>query len=291
MAAEEHALTSTEYIKHHLTNMTYGKMPDGTWKLAETAEEAHSMGFTAIHLDSMGWSIGLGIVFCLLFWMVAKAANAGIPSKFQAAIEMIIEFVDSSVRDTFHGKSRLIAPLALTIFVWIFLMNTMDLIPVDFIPYTAQLIGAHVFGMDPHHVYFKIVPTTDPNVTLGMALSVFALTIFYSIREKGLVGFGAEFALNPFNPSNPFLKALLIPVNILLELVTFIARPISLALRLFGNMYAGELIFILIALLPFWIQWALSVPWAIFHILVITLQAFIFMMLTIVYMSMASEKH
>ena len=291
MAAEEHTLTSSEYIQHHLTNMTYGKSPDGTWKLAETAEEAKEMGFTAIHLDSMGWSIGLGIVFCLLFWMVAKAANAGIPSKFQAAIEMIIEFVDSSVRDTFHGKSRLIAPLALTIFVWIFLMNTMDLIPVDFIPYTAQLIGAHVFGMDPHHVYFKIVPTTDPNVTLGMALSVFALTIFYSIREKGLVGFGAEFALNPFNPSNPFLKALLIPVNILLELVTFIARPISLALRLFGNMYAGELIFILIALLPFWVQWALSVPWAIFHILVITLQAFIFMMLTIVYMSMASEKH
>ena len=291
MAAEEHTLTSSEYIQHHLTNMTYGKMPDGSWKLAETAAEAKEMGFTAIHLDSMGWSIGLGVIFCLLFWMVAKAANAGIPSKFQSAIEMIIEFVDSSVRDTFHGKSRVIAPLALTIFVWIFLMNLMDLVPVDFIPYTAQLIGAHVFGMDPHHVYFKIVPTTDPNVTLGMALSVFALTIFYSIREKGLVGFGAEFALNPFNPSNPLLKALLIPVNILLELVTFIARPISLALRLFGNMYAGELIFILIALLPFWVQWALSVPWAIFHILVITLQAFIFMMLTIVYLSMASEKH
>ena len=291
MAAEEHTLTSSEYIQHHLTNMTYSKMPDGTWKLAETAAEAKDMGFTAIHLDSMGWSIGLGLIFCLLFWIVAKAANAGIPGKFQSAIEMIIEFVDSSVRDTFHGKSRLIAPLALTIFVWIFLMNLMDLIPVDFIPYTAQLIGAHVFGMDPHHVYFKIVPTTDPNVTLGMALSVFALTIFYSIREKGLVGFGAEFALNPFNPSNPLLKALLIPVNILLELVTFIARPISLALRLFGNMYAGELIFILIALLPFWVQWALSVPWAIFHILIITLQAFIFMMLTIVYMSMATEKH
>ena len=291
MAAEEHTLTSSEYIQHHLTNMTYGKMPDGSWKLAETAAEAKEMGFTAIHLDSMGWSIGLGVIFCLLFWMVAKAANAGIPSKFQSAIEMIIEFVDSSVRDTFHGKSRVIAPLALTIFVWIFLMNLMDLVPVDFIPYTAQLIGAHVFGMDPHHVYFKIVPTTDPNVTLGMALSVFALTIFYSIREKGLVGFGAEFALNPFNPSNPLLKALLIPVYILLELVTFIARPISLALRLFGNMYAGELIFILIALLPFWVQWALSVPWAIFHILIITLQAFIFMMLTIVYMSMATEKH
>ena len=291
MAAEEHALTSTEYIKHHLTNMTYGKMPDGTWKLAESGAEAHQMGFTAIHLDSMGWSIGLGLIFCLLFWSVAKAANAGVPTKFQSAIEMMIEFVDSSVRDTFHGKSRLIAPLALTIFVWIFLMNLMDLVPVDFIPHLATLIGSNVFGMDPHSVYFKIVPTTDPNVTVGMSLSVFALIIFYSIREKGVSGFVGELALNPFNPKNPIAKALLIPFNLLLELVTFLARPISLALRLFGNMYAGELIFILIALLPFWIQWALSVPWAIFHILIITLQAFIFMMLTIVYLSMASEKH
>ena len=291
MAAEEHALTSTEYIKHHLTNMTYGKMPDGSWKLAETAEEAQQMGFTAIHLDSMGWSITLGVIFCLLFWIVAKAANSGVPTKFQSAIEMIIEFVDSSVRDTFHGKSRLIAPLALTIFVWIFLMNLMDLMPVDFIPHLATLIGSNVFGMDPHSVYFKIVPTTDPNITLGMSLSVFALIIFYSIREKGLSGFVGELALNPFNPKNPIAKALLIPFNLLLELVTFLARPISLALRLFGNMYAGELIFILIALLPFWIQWALSVPWAIFHILIITLQAFIFMMLTIVYLSKASEKH
>jgi F-type H+-transporting ATPase subunit a len=145
--------------------------------------------------------------------------------------------------------------------------------------------------MDPHHVYQKVVPTTDPNITLGMSLSVFVLILFYSIREKGIGGFVGELALNPFNPSNPVAKALLIPVNLILELVTFLARPVSLALRLFGNMYAGELIFILIALLPFYIQWALSVPWAIFHILVITLQAFIFMMLTIVYLSMASEKH
>ncbi|WLF84440.1 F0F1 ATP synthase subunit A [Moraxella sp. ZY210820] len=290
MAAEEHTLTSTEYIKHHLTNMTYGKMPDGTWKLAETAEEAQQMGFTAIHLDSMGWSIGLGLIFCLMFWCVAKAANSGVPTKFQAMVEMIVEFVDSNVRDTFHGKSRLIAPLSLTIFVWIFLMNLMDLIPVDWIPYAAQQIGG-MMGMDPHHVYFKIVPSTDPNITLGMSLSVFALILFYSIREKGVGGFVGELALNPFNPKNPALKALFIPINLILELVTFLARPISLALRLFGNMYAGELIFILIALLPFWIQWTLSVPWAIFHILVITLQAFIFMMLTIVYLSMASEKH
>lgn len=291
MAAEEHALTSTEYIKHHLTNMTYGQMPDGSWKLAENAKEAQEMGFTAIHLDSMGWSIGLGIIFCTLFWIAARFAKAGVPGKFQSAIEMIVEFVDSSVRDTFHGKSRLIAPLALTIFVWIFLMNLMDLIPVDFVPVLAAIIGEHVFGMDPHHVYFKIVPTTDPNITLGMSLSVFALILFYSVREKGVSGFVGELALNPFNPSNPIAKAILIPVNLVLELVTFLARPVSLALRLFGNMYAGELIFILIALLPFWIQWALSVPWAIFHILVITLQAFIFMMLTIVYLSMASEKH
>ncbi|XID74875.1 F0F1 ATP synthase subunit A [Alkanindiges sp. WGS2144] len=289
--AEEHALTSTEYIKHHLTNWTYGKMPDGTWKVAETGAEAQQMGFNAIHLDSMLWSIGLGIIFCLIFWLAARRANAGVPSKFQTTIEIMIEFVDTSVRETFHGKSRLIAPLALTIFVWIFLMNLMDLMPIDFIPQLAANIGASVFGMDPHHVYFKIVPTTDPNITLGMSLSVFALIIFYSLREKGIGGFVGELALNPFNPKNPVLKALFIPVNLILELVTFLARPVSLALRLFGNMYAGELIFILIALLPFWIQWALSVPWAIFHILIITLQAFIFMMLTIVYLSMASEKH
>lgn len=289
--AEEHALTSTEYIKHHLTNWTYGKMPDGTWKVAENGTEAQQMGFNAIHLDSMLWSVTLGIIFCLMFWLAARRANTGVPGKFQSAIEMVIEFVDTSVRETFHGKSRLIAPLALTIFVWILLMNTMDLIPVDFIPQLAAMVGSNVFGMDPHHVYFKVVPTTDPNITLGMSLSVFALIIFYSLREKGIGGFVGELVLNPFNPKNPVLKVIFIPINLILELVTFLARPISLALRLFGNMYAGELIFILIALLPFWIQWALSVPWAIFHILVITLQAFIFMMLTIVYLSMASEKH
>ncbi|RYZ91113.1 MAG: F0F1 ATP synthase subunit A [Moraxellaceae bacterium] len=302
--AEEHALTSTEYIKHHLTNWTYGKMPDGTWKVAETGAEAQQMGFNAVHLDSMLWSVTLGVIFCFVFWLAARSAQAGVPGKFQSAIEMVIEFVDTSVRETFHGKSRLIAPLALTIFVWILLMNTMDLIPVDFIPQIAAMIGSSVFGVDPHHVYFKVVPTTDPNITLGMSLSVFALIIFYSIREKGLGGFAGELSLNPFNPlplwqsKKPFVKLIsivLIPLtmlfNLVLELVTFLARPVSLALRLFGNMYAGELIFILIALLPFWIQWALSVPWAIFHILVITLQAFIFMMLTIVYLSMASEKH
>lgn len=288
---------SAEYIKHHLTNLTYGELPAGyvrhgehgqevlteaTWTVAHNGDEAHAMGFKAIHLDSMGWSIGLGLIFCLIFRMVAKKATSGVPGGLQNFIETIVEFVDTNVRDTFHGKSSLIAPLALTIFCWIFLMNFMDLIPVDFIPAAAQALGLH---------YMKVVPSTDPNITLGMSISVFLLVLFYSIKMKGVGGFAGELALNPFNPSNPVLKAFFIPINLILEGVTLIAKPVSLGLRLFGNMYAGELIFILIALLPFGLQWMLSVPWAIFHILVITLQAFIFMMLTIVYLSMASEHH
>lgn len=288
---------SSEYIKHHLTNLTYGELPVGyvrhgehgqetlteaTWTLAHSGDEAKAMGFKAIHLDSMGWSIGLGLIFCLIFRAVAKKATSGVPGGLQNFIETIVEFVDTNVRDTFHGTSSLIAPLALTIFCWIFLMNFMDLIPVDFIPTAAQAMGLH---------YMKVVPSTDPNITLGMSISVFLLVLFYSIKMKGVSGFAGELALNPFNPANPVLKAFFIPINLILEGVTLIAKPVSLGLRLFGNMYAGELIFILIALLPFGLQWMLSVPWAIFHILVITLQAFIFMMLTIVYLSMASEHH
>jgi F-type H+-transporting ATPase subunit a len=167
-------------------------------------------------------------------------------------------------------------------------MNFMDLLPVDYLPVIAQKIGG-LLGHNPHHVYMKVVPSTDPNVTLGMSFSVFALIIFYSIKEKGFGGFIGELTLHPFSAKNPIAKILLIPVNFILEFVTLIAKPISLGLRLFGNMYAGELIFVLIALMPFWIQWVLSVPWAIFHILVITLQAFVFMMLTIVYLSLASQ--
>jgi F-type H+-transporting ATPase subunit a len=290
--AEQQTLTSSEYISHHLTHLTYGKSPvTGEWGLAHNAAEAKAMGFNAIHLDSMGWSIALGLIFCTLFWLVARRATAGVPGKLQAAIEVIVEFVDTSVRDTYHGTSKLIAPLALTIFVWIFLMNFMDLIPVDFLPMTAQWIASTFFGADPHHVFMKVVPTTDLNVTLGMALAVFVLIIFYSIKEKGVGGFVGELTLQPFSTKNKLIQLILIPINFALEVVVFIARPISLALRLFGNMYAGELIFILICLLPWWMQWTLSVPWAIFHILIISLQAFIFMMLTIVYLSMASEKH
>ena len=175
-------------------------------------------------------------------------------------------------------------------------MNLMDLIPVDWIPYAAQIVGSNVFGLDPRHVYFKIVPSTDPNITLGMALGVFLLIIGFGLKYKGIGGFIAEFTLHPFSAKNPILQAILIPINLVLEIVTLLAKPISLGLRLFGNMYAGELIFILIALMymadSFFIK-GLAVPlhlaWAIFHILVITLQAFVFMMLTIVYLSLISQ--
>lgn len=285
MAAEQ---TSSDYIAHHLTNWKYGQLPDGTWTVAHTAEEANVMGFHAIHIDSLIWSIGLGIFFCTLFYLVGRRATAGVPTKLQAFVELIVEFVDNSVREAYNGKSRLIAPLALTIFVWIFLMNLMDLIPIDFIPKLAQWIGG-LMGHDPHHVYMKIVPSTDPNITLGMGLCVFLLIIGVGLKEKGVGGFIAEFALHPFSAKNKLLQALLIPVNLILEIATLLAKPISLGFRLFGNMYGGELVFILIALMPFWAQWLLSTPWAIFHILVITLQAFVFMMLTIVYLSLISQ--
>ncbi|OOS06459.1 F-type H+-transporting ATPase subunit a [Moraxella cuniculi DSM 21768] len=283
------AATPKEYIAHHLTHWTYGYHPELGWKVARDAAEAQQMGFMAIHVDSMLWSLGLGFVFLLLFWAVARKATSGVPTKLQAFIEIIVDFVDNSVRESYNGPSKLIAPLSLTIFVWIFLMNLMDLVPIDWIPATAQQVGA-LMGYDPNYVYFKIVPTTDPNITLGMAIGVLLLIIGFGIKYKGVGGFIAEFTLHPFSAKNPVLQAILIPVNLVLEVVTLLAKPVSLGLRLFGNMYAGELIFILIALMPFWIQWALSVPWAIFHILVITLQAFVFMMLTIVYLSLISAE-
>ncbi len=284
--------SASEYIQHHLQNLTYGKLPAGYeradgpvmseagWTMAHNAREASDMGFWAVHVDSLGWAVALGALFLILFRMAAKRATSGQPSGLQNFVEILIEFVDTSVKETFHGRNKVIAPLSLTIFCWVFLMNLMDLVPVDFLP---QLF--HMMGLE----YMKVVPTTDVNVTLGMSLSVFFLIIYYSIKVKGVGGFVGELTLHPFSSDNFFLKVLLVPVNLLLEGVSLLAKPISLALRLFGNLYAGELIFILIALLPFWAQWALSVPWAIFHILIITLQAFIFMMLTIVYLSMAHE--
>ncbi len=294
MAADSGNQTVSEYIVHHLTNLTFGSLPegyersdgtiiagDGRWVLAQGADEIAAMGFNAIHLDSMFWSVGLGIIFCLIFRGVALRASPGTPSGLVNLVEMIVEFVDGTVKDTFHGNNALIAPLALTIFVWVFLMNLMDLIPVDVIPHTLMLAGVE---------YQKIVPSTDPNITMGMAVGVFVLMLFYSIKIKGF-GFVRELTLNPFN------HPLFIPVNFFMEVVGLLAKPFSLGLRLFGNMYAGEMIFILIAALfsvgIFWLIPAalLQIGWAIFHILVITLQAFIFMVLTIVYLSMAHEDH
>ncbi|ANG65019.1 F0F1 ATP synthase subunit A [Marinobacterium aestuarii] len=268
-------VTSSEYISHHLTNLTFGNHPEAGWKLAESAGEAAAMGFWAINVDTMLWSVGLGVFFLWFFGKVAKTATAGVPGSTQNFVETIIEFVDDNVKSIFHYKSPVIAPLALTIFVWVFLMNAMDLVPVDWLPYIAGQMGIH---------FMKVVPTTDVNATGGMALSVFALIVYYSIKQKGVNGFFKELAFQP-------LPKIFMPFNLFLEIVGLIAKPVSLALRLFGNMYAGEMIFILIALLPFWIQWLLSVPWAIFHILIITLQAFIFMVLTIVYLAMAHDDH
>ena len=287
MAAQ---ISPSEYIKHHLTNLTYGRHPDGNWGIAHSAEEIKEMGFWSLQIDSLGWSIFLALVFFYFFGKAARRATAGVPSGWQNFVEMIVEFVDTSVRGSFSGKNALVAPMALTIFCWVFLMNLMDLIPVDWLPMLAAQIGHHVFGMDPHHVYYRVVPTTDPNITFGMAFAVFLLMIYYSIKIKGIGGFFSELAFQPFGKIG-------MPINLILETVSLIAKPLSLSLRLFGNMYAGETIFVLIALmysagLAIGIfGGVLQLAWAIFHILIITLQAFIFMTLTIVYMDMAHQQH
>ncbi|PWK46784.1 F0F1 ATP synthase subunit A [Pleionea mediterranea] len=281
MATENGELTSAGYIQHHLKNLTVCHTEQGwQWSGADNNYVCDG-NFTAFHVDSIGWSIFLGVFFLWLFRRIAKKVEIEKPGKLQSFVEMIVEFVDKSVKDTFHGKSPVIAPLSLTIFVWIFLMNLMDLIPVDLLPWAF-----HAGGVD----YMKVVPSTDPNITFGLSLSVFVLIIFYSIKIKGAGGFFKELAFQPFGPW-------MMPFNLILEGIGLLAKPVSLALRLFGNLYAGELIFMLIALLfTAGIGGAVGgvlahIVWAIFHILVIVLQAFIFMMLTIVYLSMAHEDH
>lgn len=295
MSAESHAPTASEYIKHHLTNLTYGQLPDGTWGFAKSSEEAANMGFWAINVDSMGWSIFLGLVFFFLFRSVAKKVTSDAPTGVANGVEAVVEFIDNTVKSMFPYRSRMVAPMALTVFVWIFFMNAMDLIAIDLIPGTAVLIGEHVFGADPHHVFFKIVPSTDPNITLGTAFFIFFAIVFFSIREKGLVGFLKELTMHPFSSKNPIVMLLCIPINFVLEFINLLAKPVSLGLRLFGNLYAGEVIFILIALMygvNFFLGalgFSLQIIWALFHILIIALQAFIFMVLTTVYMSMAFQ--
>jgi len=290
-------LSSTDYIKHHMQYWTFGQHPDGTWGFAHNAAEAKEMGFWAIHVDTLFWSISLGLLFLWLFRRAAKKANAGVPSGVVNFAEWIVEFIDTSVRNSFTAKNSLVAPLSLTIFVWIFLMNLMDLIPVDWLPSLAGWIGASMFDMDPHHVYFRVVPSNDPNATFGMAFAVFFLMLYYSIKIKGIGGFTGELTLQPFQARNPLIQAVFIPINFVLEFVSLISKPISLSLRLFGNMYAGEMIFILISLMfsagigMGVFGGLLQLGWAIFHILIIALQAFIFMTLTIVYLDMAHQEH
>jgi F-type H+-transporting ATPase subunit a len=283
--ALEHAAQDTpsanEYIVHHLGFLSN--------------KEAHGIvDFSVIHWDSVFFSVLLAIVFGGAFYIAARQSTrpgASVPGKFQNFVELIVEFVDTQVKDTFQGASRLIAPLALTIFCWVFLFNFMDLIPVDLLPAVARGAG---------FAHLKVVPSTDINVTFGLSLTVLALIIFFNIKMKGVGGYLKSLLLHPFGPW-------LMPFNLLLGIVETIAKPISLALRLFGNLYAGEMIFLLIALLTLstgfgglvtaggwagvFAQIVLGIVWALFHILVITLQAFIFMMLTIVYLAQASEHH
>jgi F-type H+-transporting ATPase subunit a len=283
MAAEE-TTSANEYILHHLTFLA-NKEPKGI------------VDFSVIHWDTVFFSVALALLFGGSFYFAARTAKAGVPGKFQNFVELVVEFVDTQVKDSFHGTNKLLAPLALTIFCWVLLFNAMDILPVDLLPWAAHSVGIE---------HLKVVPTTDLNTTFAMALTVFVLIIYYSIKMKGLGGFIGELTLQPFVAKNIVVKILLIPVNLLLEIVPFLARPISLSLRLYGNLFAGEMIFLLLAALTLhgvhqlsgaggWAllvaQFLLAFLWAVFHLLVITLQAFIFMVLTIVYLSMAQEHH
>ena len=268
----------TEYIQHHLHHDTV---------------QLGSGSFMSIHLDTLVVSFVLGLLFCMWFWIKARRATSGVPSKGQAFVELIVEFVDTQVKDTFHGDRRTVTPLALSIFMWVTFMNTMDLLPLD-IPGMAikTVAGAET----AHHTYFRWVPTADINTTMGLALCVFFIVLGHGIKAKGGLGFGKELLTSPFHAHNPVVKLLLLPANLGLNIIEYLSKPVSLAMRLFGNMYGGELVFMLIAgLFAGWISFLPGVifntAWAIFHILIILLQAFIFMMLTIVYIATAHEHH
>lgn len=282
--AEHEVPSFGEYIRHHIGFLA-------------NKEQTAIVDFSVIHWDSVFWSVFLALVFIGTFYMVGRKATAGVPGKLQNFIEMMVEFVDGQVRETYHGTSKLIAPLALTIFCWVLLFNMMDWLPVDLMSTLTEPMGFE---------HMKVVPSTDLNITFGMSITVFLLVVFYSFKIKGAKSFISEFTLHPFHFGNPFVQALFIPINFVLEFVPFMARPVSLALRLYGNLFAGEVVFLLIALftlklglenfpvvggaLAVLAHVVLGTIWAAFHVIVIPLQAFIFMKLTIIYMSMASEK-
>ena len=284
--AAEHGPTAGEYIVHHLTHLQNQK-PKGV------------LDFSVFNLDSIFWSIVLGVLGCWLLWLAARKATSGVPGRFQAAVEVLVDMVDSQAKGIVHSAEsrKLVAPLALTVFVWIFLLNAMDLLPVDLIPVIFESIYAAA-GHDPHHAYMRVVPTADLSVTMGLSLSVLLVCLYYNVKIKGLGGWVHELYTAPFG-SHPVLW----PFNFLMQIIEFVAKTVSHGMRLFGNMYAGELIFMLIALMGG--AFSLSATgiglaighiiagsaWAIFHILIITLQAFVFMMLTLVYVGQAHDAH
>ncbi|MEN9502816.1 MAG: synthase subunit [Pseudomonadota bacterium] len=266
-----------EYIQHHLTNWSLG---------VEHGEKVKIVDFSVFHVDVFLFSVLLAGLFAYFAWKIGKSLSPDNPTGMQNVAETVVEFVNQQVKDIFPTADRLIGPLAITIFIWVLLMNAMDFLPVDLLPALWGGI-ASIFGADPHHVYLKVVPTTNLDTTFGLALSVFALIIYYNIKHKGLVGYIKQFLFHPFGPY-------LMPVNIIMTTIEEIAKPVSLGLRLFGNMFAGELLFLLIALLAFSVwampaQIALGTLWSIFHMLVVPLQAFIFMLLTVVYLGLASQ--
>ncbi len=250
----------TEYVSHHLVHLTVG---EGLWSL---------------HIDTILFSLLTGGLMLLIMWLGARRATSGVPGKLQNFVEVLVDFIDNSVKESFHGPREFVAPLALTVFFWVFLWNVLDLIPVDY----PGLLAYKLFGIE----YLRAVPSADVNAPFALSLSVLVLIFVYSVKGKGFTGYGKELLFQPFG-KNPLLW----PANLLLNIVETLAKPVSLALRLFGNLYAAELIFILIAMLPWYVQFLPGGAWAVFHILVVPLQAFIFMTLTIVYLSLAYEEH
>lgn len=287
-------MTAGEYITHHLTHWTNlgGK---------QTA----IVDFSYLNYDSLLYSILLGGLACFFLWRAARQASAGVPGRFQAAVEILVEMVDSQAKSVIHNATsrKMVAPLALTVFIWIFLLNAMDLLPVDLLPLIWQMIYGAA-GHDPHHAYMRVVPTADLSTTLGMSLSVLLVCLYYNVKIKGLGGWAHELVSAPFGTSkNPVFALILGVINFLMQIIEFVAKTVSHGMRLFGNMYAGELVFMLIALLGGYAALSLTggllfvghliagTIWAIFHILVITLQAFIFMMLALIYVGQAHDAH
>jgi F-type H+-transporting ATPase subunit a len=270
--SETQTITPEQYIHHHLSYWTVGQ------------------GFWSLNLDTLLFSVGIGTILFFTLFFIARRATSGVPGKWQSLVEFILSWIHDNVKQVFHFENPLIAPLAITLFIWIWAMNFMDMLPVDALPWIAQHIGS-ALGRDPETVYLKVVPTNDMNMTFGLSLGVFVLMIYYSFKMKGALGYGKEFLTHPFEGPNLPAKVVLVVPNVLMNIVETVSKPLSLSLRLFGNMFAGEILFILIAMLPWWGQWPLSFVWTAFHLLIITIQSFVFMMLSVVYLSMAHTVH